>query len=299
VSAPAREGFVRFRGFNVWYRVVGLRSDPRLLPLLVLHGGPGVPHDYLEPLAALAATGRQVVFYDQLGCGSSDRPGDSELWTVDVFLDELDAMTAALELERFHLLGHSWGGMLAMEHALRGARGLAGLVLASAPASMPHWISEAKRLRADLPATVQRQLAQHEADGTTGSAEYAEAAAVYYRRHLCRLDPWPDCLTASLTKLAENPEVYNVMCGPSDFHVTGKLRHWDIAARLSSIRAPTLVTSGRYDEATPAIAGAVHERIRRSSWTLFEDSSHMPHLEESGRYLRVVERFLRQSDAAA
>src|SRR3954452_21324182 len=117
-SAPSTEGFVPFRGFDTWYRIVGQGEARGKLPLLCLHGGPGVPHDYLEPLEAMAATGRRVIFYDQLGCGRSAQPHDPDLWTVEFFVEELGVVREQLGLTRTHLLGQSWGGMLAMQYLL-------------------------------------------------------------------------------------------------------------------------------------------------------------------------------------
>jgi proline-specific peptidase len=139
---PTEQGQVALRGYNVWYRIVGDREAPGKLPLMCLHGGPGFPHDYLEPLQAMAATGRRVIFYDQLGCGNSDKPHDPSLWTVPLFVEELREIRRALGLERVHLLGQSWGGMLAMEYALTEPAGLASLILADSSASMPQWIAQ-------------------------------------------------------------------------------------------------------------------------------------------------------------
>jgi proline-specific peptidase len=279
-------------GHRTWYRVAGEQAAARRLPVLVLHGGPGVPHDYLEPLAELARAGRRVVFYDQLGCGRSDRPDDPSLWTIERFLAELRAVRAALGLDRVHLLGHSWGGMLAMEHALTDRPGLASLVIASAPASMRQWSAETRRLREALPAGVRETLARHEADGRFDDPDYVQALLVFYRRHVCRLEPWPPAMFRTIVELFDNPRVYRAMNGPSEFDVTGTLREWDIASRLGSIRVPTLVTSGRHDEATPEVTGTVHRGIPGARRVIFEHSAHMPHLEESVRYLRVVDSFL-------
>ncbi len=289
---PTKEGIVSFRGHKVWYRVVGDGEVRGKLPLLCLHGGPGASHDYLEPLEAIAATGRPVVFYDQLGSGNSDHPHDSSMWKVALFVEELGVVRRSLGLEHVHILGQSWGGMLAMEYSLTQPAGLASLIIADSPASMPQWVSEANRLRAHLPPDVQRTLLQHEEAGTTGDPAYQEAMMIYYHRHLCRLDPWPECLNRTFEKMTQDPEVYQTMNGPSEFHVTGEIKDWDIVRRLGEIHAPTLVLSGRYDEATPVIAETVHRGIPGSVWVLFEESSHMPHLEETERYLRVVNDFL-------
>jgi proline-specific peptidase len=135
-AAPVSEGFVPFRGFRIWYRVVGdlAQPQPAKFPLLVLHGGPGAPADYLHPLEELADSGRPIIFYDQLGCGNSDQPNDPSLWRVELFLEELATVGQELGLEHIHLLGQSWGGMLAMEYALTKPARLISLILASSPA---------------------------------------------------------------------------------------------------------------------------------------------------------------------
>ena len=291
-ESAIKEGFVQFRGYNVWYRTVGEGEEPAKLPLLCLHGGPGAPHDYLEPLEAMAATGRRVIFYDQLGCGNSDHPHDPSLWTLDLFLEELGVFIRALGLDRIHLLGQSWGGMLAMEYALTRPVGLVSLILASTSASIPQWMAEANRLRAELPPEVQETLLEHEAAGTTDDPAYQEAMMVFYRRHVCRLDPWPDYVNRAFEKFEENPEVYHTMWGPSEFYATGTLKDWDIVDRLGEIGVSALVTSGKYDEATPLVAKTVHEGIPGSQWVMFEQSSHMSHAEETEKYLEVLDQFL-------
>jgi proline-specific peptidase len=294
---PTTEGYISSHGYRVWYRIVGDHEEPGKLPLLALHGGPGACHDYLESLEDLAATGRRVIFYDQLGCGNSDHPHNPAMWTVPLYVEEVDDMRRALGLDRLHILGQSWGGMLGMEYALTQPEGLASLIVSDSPASMEQWVAEANRLRDDLPADVQQTLLQHEADGTTNSKEYEAAMLVFYRRHVCRADPGPEYVARSFAKLAEDPEVYNTMNGPSEFHVIGTLRTWNIVDRLGEIRMPTLLLSGRHDEATPAIVETIHRGIPESEWVLFEQSSHMPHVEERERYMQVVGAFLARVEA--
>jgi L-proline amide hydrolase len=289
-TVAATEGRVPFRGFSTWYRVLGEGEEPGKLPLLCLHGGPGFTHDYLEPLEEMARTGRRVIFYDQLGAGNSDRPSDPDMWTVELFLDELGTVRNELALERVHLFGSSWGGMLAMEYALTNPSGLASLVLASSPSSIPLWAEEAARLRSELPADVRRTLDEHEEAGTTDDAAYEHATMEFYKRHLCRTDPWPDGLNRSFAKF--NPEVYNTMQGPNEFVITGTLKDWEITDRLSQIDVPTLVTSGRYDECTPRLAEVVHRAIRGSKWVVFERSSHTAFIEERELYMQVLADFL-------
>jgi proline-specific peptidase len=289
-----REGTVPFRGHDVWYRIVGGEERGMQLPLVCLAGGPGAPWDYLSPLEALAS-GRRVVFYDQLGCGNSDVPDDPGLWTVDLFVEEHGDMMRALDLEHYHLLGQSWGGMLAMEYALEDNGDVASLVLASSPSSIPQWESETGKLRALLPEDVQEALLRNEEAGTTDSAEYEQAMMVFYRRHVCRLDPWPDVLEETFSRL--NLQIYNTMFGPSEFCVTGTLKDWDIADRLCEIGVPTLITTGRYDEATFAVGKSLNEGIAGSRWVLFEQSSHSAHLEEQQKYTQVIDRFLAEVEA--
>jgi L-proline amide hydrolase len=282
-----------WNGLETWHRTVGdLRAGPT--PVVICHGGPGAGHDYTEPIAELARYGRGCVLYDQVGCGNSmhlpDAPAD--FWSPQLFKDELVRLTEHLGIaDRYAVVGQSWGGMLAMEHALDHPEGLRAIVVADSPASMTLWVSEANRLREDLPPEVQATLLRHEADGTTGDPAYEEAVRVFYDRHLCRV-PWPDCVERTFAQLAADPTVYHTMNGPSEFHCIGSLKSWDITDRLHEITTPTLLVSGRHDEATPLIVGQIHERIAGSKWELFEDSSHMPHVEEPEAFLERVERFL-------
>lgn len=291
-TAPAREGTIPFRGHHTWYRIVGDHDQPGKLPLLTLHGGPGAAHDYLEPLEALADRGRRVIFYDQLGCGRSSHPHDPSLWTVELFVEEIGAVRRALGLDRIHLLGQSWGGWLGLEYVLTKPAGVESFTIASSAAGIPQWVAEANRLRAALPPEVQQTLLEHEAAGTTGDPAYKAASMVFNRRHVCRLDPWPACMARSFAQMDADPEVYHTMNGPSEFHVIGRLKDWDVSSRLGEIRIPTLITSGRHDESTPALNEALHRGIAGSEWVLFEHSSHTAHIEETERYLQVLVRFL-------
>ena len=289
---PVQEGTISFRGYETWYRIVGAQADDGKLPLLCLHGGPGVPHEYLESLEAMAATGRQVIFYDQLGCGNSTHVDDPALWTVDLFVEEVDVVRRALGLAQLHLLGQSWGGMLTMQYMLTQPTGVASITIASSPSSMALWLAEANRLRGELPADVQAALTAHEAAGTTDSSEYLAAMQVFYDRYVCRVVPNPPYVQRAFAKLGEWPQVYHTMNGPSEFHVVGVIKDWDVTARLGEINAPTLVTSGRYDEATPLIAETVQRGIKGSKWAVFEESAHLAHAEEPERYMAVLADFL-------
>ena len=293
---PFTEGYVDFHGYRTWYRSVGDPThDATHPPVLLLHGGPGAPHDYLENLEQLADTGRRVIFYDQLGCGASDQPHQPDMWTVELFVEEVDAVRQALGLDRVHILGQSWGGMLAMEYALTQPSGVVSLLIESSPSSIPLWIAEANRLREALPPETQATLLRHEADGTTDSPEYAQAMQVFYDRHVCRIIPNPPSVQRTFEKIGH--EVYNTMNGPSEFHVIGTLKTWDVTPRLGEIHLPTLLLSGQYDEATPHIMEVVRDGIPGAEWVLFENSSHMSHYEEEERYLSVVTDWLNRQDA--
>ena len=286
------EGRIPYDGGETWYRIVGDGEEPGKLPLLCLHGGPGALHDYLEPLGELASTGRRVIFYDQIGCGRSWIERPAETWTVELFVREVQAVRDALDLGRVHLFGSSWGGMLAMEYALTKPNGLASLVLSSSPPSIPVWEAETGRLRRELPAEIQAVLDEHEADGTIDSPEYEAAAMEFYKRHVCRVDPFPDCVQRSFAGIAEHPEVYLTMQGPNEFVITGTLKHWDISDRLGEIDVPTLITAGAHDEFTPVQAQALHTGIPGSELVTFENASHMQFVEEPERYRELVAGFL-------
>ena len=186
----AEEGYLDVPGGRVWYRSVGERGSAT--PLLCLHGGPGFTHYYLEALEALADR-RQVIFYDQLGCGNADRPDDVSLWTVGRFVEELAQVRAALGLGELHLFGSSWGGMLAMQYVLDRQPELRSLILCGSPASMIRWVADCDELLAAEPEEVREVIRQHEEDGFTACPEYQAAILGFYRAHVCRLSPWPAC----------------------------------------------------------------------------------------------------------
>ena len=287
----AHEGYADFRGYRTWYRVVGDLDSAT--PLLALHGGPGSTHNYFRPLEQLAEE-RPVVLYDQIGCGNSDRPTDIE-WKVDVFRDEVAAVRDQLGLEHIHLLGTSWGGMLAQEHVLSGAEGIAGLILSSTLANIALWNEEQLKLKAQLPPDVIEVLDRHEADGTYDDPEYEPAMEAYFDRHFYR-GPRPraelDAMAAGRARV-----VYRAMQGPNEWTTTGALKGWDTRDRLHEIGVPTLVVRGRYDMCTEPIAAELVNGIKGAREVVLEHSSHTPVLEESDRYLQVIGDFMRQAEA--
>ncbi len=298
------EGYADFDGHQTWYRVDGdLRAGAGApAPLVVLHGGPGATHEYLLPLADLAEPrlgGRAVVLYDQLGNGRSTHLPDrgADFWTVELFVRELANLLRHLGIsDRYHVLGQSWGGFLAQEHALTHPAGLQSLVLSNTAASFPAFVAEANRLRADLPPEVEATLRRHEDAGTTDDPEYAAACQVFYDRHVCRVVPNPEPVQAAFGAIESDPTVYHTMNGPSEFHVIGSIRDWQSVDRLGGIDVPTYVVSGRYDEATPALQQVLVAGIPRADQRVFESSSHMPFWEERDEYLADVADWLRRHD---
>ena len=284
-----QEGKIDVDGHQLWYRRVGEGG----VPLLVLHGGPGAGHDYLETLAGLAES-RAVIFYDQLGCGRSDQPDDPSLWRIERFVREVDTVRAALGLDRVHILGQSWGGWLAIEYMLSAPKGVEGLVLASTSASIPQFVDEAWRLIGELPDAIAETIRRHEAAGEYDHPEFVAAVEAFYKRHLCRLDPWPDALKRSdkNVEAGGGHTVYNTINGPTEFTVIGNLKDWDRIDRLGEITVPTLITVGRHDEITPACAETIHRGIAGSRVMVFENSAHCAHLEETEAYLATVGAFL-------
>jgi proline iminopeptidase len=257
--------------------------------VLTLHGGPGVPCQYIHSMADLASDGVRVVFYDQLGCGGSDKPGVPALWTLDRFTREVEEVRQALDLGRVDLWGHSWGGILAQEYALAHPEALRSLCLASTICSAPFHRRELLRLIDALPEATAAPLREAHAGGDTTSEAFRAASAEFWRRHLC-LIPSPPEVQSSVDELAF--DIYEIMWGPDDVALRGRLMTWEATDRLGAIEAPTLVTVGAYDSLTPASSRMIAERIGGSQLVLFEASSHHAHWEERDRYMAVVRAFL-------
>ncbi|MFE3115386.1 proline iminopeptidase-family hydrolase [Streptomyces niveus] len=288
------KGTVPFGEYKTWYRVTGQPAEGRPA-LVVVHGGPGSTHDYLTGLSVYAEQGWSVVHYDQIGNGGSTHRPDADpgFWTPQLFRDELENLLRRLDIaDDYVLFGQSWGGLLAAWHASARPAGLRGLVIANAPASYPLWLSEMDVLRAQLPPGVDETLRRHEAAGTTDSDEYLEAMLVFYSRHVCRVEPWPSELMASYLEAVTDPTVYRTMNGPNEFHVIGSIRDWSVIDCLPDISAPTLIISGRHDEATPVTVRPYQELIPGARWEILENSSHNPHLEEPKLFYEVLGGFL-------
>jgi proline iminopeptidase len=284
------EGFIPVPGGKVWYRAVGENKNT---PLLVLHGGPGFSTYDMEELQGLANE-RMVIFYDQLGSGRSERPRDKSLWEVDRFVEELQTIRDHLQLEQVHILGHSWGTMLGASYMLTKPIGVRSIVFSSPCLSAKLWAKDQDEYRKELPSEIQEILNSEEQKGTTNSKEYEEAMMEVYRRHVCRLDPWPETLLQSFE--FSNLDVYHTMWGPSEFFPTGTLKDFDVTVRLHEIEIPSLFLAGKYDEATPKTTEYYSSLTKHSQFHVFENSSHTAYLEEPREYLQVVSGFLERQD---
>jgi proline iminopeptidase len=284
------QGLIEVLGHKIFYESFGDQGERGTV--LILHGGPGVPHGYLLPLQDLTRFGYRVAFYDQLGCGKSDRAPDDSLFTVEHYVDEVEGVRQVLGGGKVHLLGQSWGGMLAIAYALKHQSNLKSLIIASGLASVPLVVSEMNRLRTELPLEVQETMRKYEALGEFKNPEYLTAGVEFYKRHTNRIREW------KLEDIAgsEAGRQYFVMWGPNEFVCTGTLRKWDVTDQLHTITVPTLITCGRYDEVTPKVAQEIHSSIKGSRLVEFEKSSHQPMSEEREKYMGVVGNFLLDVD---
>ncbi|NBF06146.1 proline iminopeptidase-family hydrolase [Pseudomonas sp. Fl5BN2] len=293
-SKPPQEGYASFGANKTWYRVTGDLQNG-LTPLVILHGGPGCTYDTVDAFKDVAASGRAIIQFDHLGSGFSTRMVDKDpsFWTVELFLEELDNLLDHLRISQgYALLGHSWGGVLASEHAVLTPSGLRALIIANAPADMRTWEAETLRLREALPEEVRQVLIRHEQAGTLQSAESVQASQVYFERHVCRLRPWPEEVVQMFARGRCDSAMGGAAQRAEDFPLLGNLRDWSIVERLSRIQIPTLLISGRYDEATPTVVKPYLENIPDIRWALFESSSHMPHVEERVACMGTVVSFL-------
>ncbi|KAI0774344.1 prolyl aminopeptidase-2 [Fomes fomentarius] len=304
MTTPTRTGTVPFdagagKPCETWYQVYGDLGSG-ITPLIAIHGGPGSTHHYILSLIDLAAIySIPVIFYDQLGNGNSthlpEKSGDAgSFWREELFLDELDNLLRHLNIQdNYTLLGQSWGGMLASRHASRRPKGLKRLVIADSPAEIRLFQKVAyEELIPKLPPDVRDTLLKHEAAGTTDSKEYQDAMVVFYKRHLCRVDPWPAELLQSFEWMEKDHTVYSIMNGPSEFHITGMLKDWSMIEDAKNIGVPTLLLNGAYDEAGDSSVVPFFRAIPKVKWFTFAESSHTPHWEERKKFMRLVADFL-------
>jgi proline iminopeptidase len=285
------EGYAKIMGYWIFFKSFG---EPKIGSILCLHGGPGGTHDSSISMAKLSDEGYRVILYDQLGCGKSDQPQNQALYTVERYVEEVEGMRAALGLGRMHLYGHSWGGFLDVAYAIKYSDNLTSLYCSSGSSSTPLCVEEMWRLRSQLPRPILDTLERYEAEGDYYNDEYLRAVDEMYKRHLCRLDPWPPMIKSTVEQKRRGFPglVYKLMWGPNEFFAVGTIRYWDITKDLGKISVPTLITNGRYDEVTPKCGEVLHSGIKDSKFVIFENSSHSPRLEEPEKYFSIYRNFL-------
>lgn len=286
------EGYIDVTGGRVWYQLFNKNAEGT--PVIILHGGPGSSSYSLQGLKALAED-RPVFLYDQLGCGKSDRPSDPSLWRIERFVEELAQIRESLNLNEVHILGHSWGTTLAAAYCLTKPSGVKSVIFSSPCLSAPLWEQDQRRNLEKLPKEIQATIIRCEENETTDTDEYKKATEVFNKNFVCRLDPYPEWLKKG--SHYRNPEVYNIMWGPSEFTVLGNLKEFDCTPRLTEITFPTLYTCGRFDEATPETTKYYSSLTPGSEFHVFENSAHMPYVEESEEFLSVIGDFLKARDA--
>jgi len=292
MTVTRTEGRITINENSLYYEVFSPETVRGTV--LCLHGGPGMPHNYTLPMADLALFGYRVVFYDQLGVGNSTLPKNRGLFTVENYVEEVEEVRKKMNLGRIHLWGSSWGGFLAIAFALKYQENLKSLTSASGSSSTPLTYKEMLRLRSELPIAVKTILDKYEKDGEYDNPEYLKAIESVYKKHTCRLSPWPDEFVYTLEH-ASIP-VYNTMWGPNEFVLTGNLMYWDITDKLGKIGTPTLFTCGRFDEVTPKVQEVMLSAIKNSRLEIFEESSHLAFWEEREKYMATVREFLDQNN---
>jgi proline iminopeptidase len=289
---PSESRFLEVDGYKVYVRTFGRSNRDRTL--LCVHGGPGGTHDYLLPLADLVRNGYRVVFYDALGCGRSDLPAGTELFTLEHDLRVLDAVRRSLDGDRIHLMGSSYGGMLALAYASRYPEHLLSLNSTGGLSDVPMAVREMRRLVGELPAKTRAILHRYAARGEYLHPAYEAAALEFYRRHFCRQWPWPDPVISTIVRTSR--PVYTTMNGPNEFTIVGNIRDIDFTRDLRRISVPTLVIHGRYDEVTPRVGERIHRAIPGSLFHVFSRSSHVSFWEERTQYMRLVAGFLAMAE---
>ena len=282
------EGYMPFLKYRTYYRIVkgGVRT-----PIVLLHGGPGSTHNYFELLDSIADTGRDVIMYDQLGCGNSYVDHRPDLWNQDTWLDELEALRNHLKLQEVILLGQSWGGMLAIMYVLdRKPAGVKGLVLSSTLSSASLWSKEQHRNIAMMSPEDQQAIACAERSGNWNTPEAITAVDHFMKRHCADIqDDDPECLRREKKSGSES---YLIGWGPNEFTPEGTLRNYEYTSCLHEIHVPTLIVSGTDDLCTPLVAKTMYDRIPDSRWELFAGARHMCFAEQNDHYIAILTNFL-------
>lgn len=289
------EGYVKVLGYWLFYRSFG--DSNKNGTVLCLHGGPGGSQAGLSTMSRLTDYGFRVVMYDQLGCGRSQAPPNKMLYNVDRYVEEVEVVRRTLKLGKICLWGGSWGGFLNVAYAVKYSRNLKSLLISSGTSSVPVCIEEFMRLRSELPKNVRRTLEKYEALEDYSNAEYLKAVDFVYKKHVCRLDPWPPQVRSPSERRlgggVQSP-VYKLMWGENEFFPVGNLRYWDVTDQLHKIKCPTLITCGEYDEVTPKNSELLNRGIKGSKMVVFKGCSHLARYEDPERYFQTYGKFLQQ-----
>jgi proline iminopeptidase len=280
------EGFFQTGAGKVYYLIYKSENSTGI-PLILAHGGPGFTHHYLEPLYTLANE-RPVVFYDQLGCGKSDRPENLSYLSVPYFVDELAALIKHLNFGEVNLLGHSWGCVIAAEYAIS-HKNISHLILASPYMSSPLWNADIKKYIDALPPHMKSAI---ESKNYT-SPEFMEAYHEYYTRHV--YGKAQNDRAMQLSSQSAGNEVYETLWGPNEFEISGILKNYDCTERIEKISAKTLFTCGESDTGSPRACKIMSSKIKDSKMQVFKGCAHFPHLEKKAEYIGISRNFLNDS----
>lgn len=286
--------------FKVWTKRIG--NNPKI-KVLLLHGGPGLTHELFECFDGyFPQEGIEYYYYDQLGSYYSDQPNDNTLWTNERFVEEVEQVRKALKLDHtnFYLMGQSWGGILAMEYALKYQKNLKGLIIANMMASASSYNKYADEvLGPQLDKQVFDQIKKFEADKDYENPKYTELLfKYYYTEHILRkpVDQWPESVTRSFRHI--NPKVYVYMQGPSEFGITGEatLKDWDVTARLKTLTIPTLTIGAKYDTMDPKHMEWIAKEVQNGRYLYCPNGSHCSQYDDQEHYFPGVIRFLKDVD---
>ena len=288
-----REGWMPFKQGRTYYRIVGEGSKT---PLLLLHGGPGSTHNYFEVLDHLAEEDdRPIIMYDQIGCGNSFIEGHPEYFNAETWIEELQQLRRELELDQVHILGQSWGGIMALWYALDyHPAGVSSYILSSTLPSAKLWESEQHRRITYMAQKYQDAFAKALDTGCYDDLAYLEALALFMDQH-CNpsVKDLPECITRPKKTGAES---YLVGWGPNEFTPTGTLSGFEVTDRLHEISTPCLIASGQRDLCSPYIAKTMYDRLPHAKWELFASSGHMPFVDEHEKYCAVLKKWLNKND---
>lgn len=291
-----REGYMPFLEYKTYYRVVGKNTGNKK-PLVLLHGGPGSTHNYFEVLDRIAEEdGRQLVMYDQIGCGNSYVENRPDLWNSKVWIEELIELRKHLGLDEIHLLGQSWGGMQTLEYVCNyKPEGLKSIILSSTLPASWLWAEEAQRMIAQMPQDMQDAIKKATESGDYSSPEYQAAEAEYMRQHCAGevTENDPECLRRPKKAGRES---YVVGWGPNEFTPLGTLKDYDVIDQLGNIKEPALIINGGNDLCTPYVAKFMYDRIPNSEWELFRTCRHMCFVEDNDHYVEVLKKWMNKND---